>query len=123
MPTSRPARAVIRSELAALSGVGVRRMFGTEAYFAGTVMFAFLAGEELVLRLPEGPREAALDAGRAQPWLGTLPVGLSGWVVVALDAELGSLVHAAHGAARGMARSAARKARRSGRSARPVGSE
>lgn len=101
----------MRAALAALPGVRGRRLFGTEAHFVGPVMFAFLAGDEVVLRLPEGAREEALDRGGARPWLGALPVDLSGWVVVTAGVEALPLVNAAHSAARGMARSAARKGR------------
>lgn len=108
----------MRARLAALPGVQRRRMFGTEAHFVGSVLFAFLAGEEIVLRLPDGPREAALAAGQARPWLGALPAGLSGWVVVGAVDDVAPLILAAHSAARGLARSAARKARGRGAAGR-----
>jgi len=110
----------IRAALAQLAGVRVRHLFGTEAYFAGSVMFAFPAEEGLVLRLTGDTRELALASGRARPYLGALPEGLSGWVVVPADADAPPLMLAAHAAARGMARSGSRKARRSGRSGRRV---
>jgi hypothetical protein len=123
MPKARLLLDPIRAELAALPGVVSRRMFGTEAYFTGPVLFAFVAGSEVVLRLPDGPREAALTAGEARPWLGALPAGLSGWVVVPAAPTQRPLILAAHAAARAMARSVARKGRRTGRSVRTAGSD
>jgi len=102
---------LIRELLAGLPGVRPRRLFGTEAFFAGSVMFAFAQLEGLVLRLPDEAREAALASGRARAFLGPLPEGLSGWVVVPADAEAEPLVREAWTAARGLARSAARRRR------------
>lgn len=113
----------IRPALAALAGVRVRRLFGTDAYFTGPVMFAFLAEEGLVLRLSEPERESLLVSGRARPFLGALPADLSGWVVMPYHHGAVEWLRMAHASARGMARSVARKARRSGRSVRTAGSD
>lgn len=102
---------LIRELLAGLPGVRPRRLFGSEAFFAGPVMFAFAQADGLVLRLPDATREAALASGRARPFLGPLPEGLSGWVVVPAEAEAEPLVREAWSAARGLARSAARRRR------------
>lgn len=102
---------LIRELLADLPGVRPRRLFGSEAFFAGPVMFAFAQAEGLVLRLPDGARDAALASGRARPFLGPLPEGLSGWVVVPAAAEAEPLVREAWSAARGLARSVARRRR------------
>lgn len=107
-PAHHPA-APIRPILARLAGIRVRRLFGTEAYFSGPVMFAFLADEGLVLRLPDGARESALQSGVAHPFLGALPAGLHGWVVMDYTPASAEWIHAAHAAARGMARSVARR--------------
>ncbi len=121
MTTARQSSPSIRAGLATLAAVRVRQMFGTEAYFAGTVMFAFLAEEGLVLRLTGEARESALASRRARPYLGALPEGLSGWVVVPVDADVPPLMSAAHSAARGMSRSVARRrALRRGRKGRKV---
>lgn len=121
MTTARQSSPSIRATLASLAAVRVRHMFGTDAYFAGTVMFAFLAEEGLVLRLAGEAREAALASGRARPYLGALPEGLSGWLVVPVDADVPPLMTAAHSAASGMSRSVARRrALRRGRKNRKV---
>lgn len=101
--------AAFRALLADLSGVKMRRMFNSEAFFAGPVLFAFLGDEGLVLRLPDAARQEALAAGVARPFLGKLPEQLGGWVTVDYREEGVPLVRAAHATARGMARSLARK--------------
>lgn len=98
-----------RALLADLSGVKMRRMFNSEAFFAGPVLFAFFGEDGLVLRLPDEARQGALDAGLARPFLGQLPEQLGGWVTVEFREEGVALLHAAHTSARGMARSLARK--------------
>jgi TfoX/Sxy family transcriptional regulator of competence genes len=101
--------AAFRALLAGLSGVRMRRMFNSEAFFAGPVLFAFFGEDGLVLRLPDDTRQSALDAGLARPFLGKLPEQLGGWVTVDFREDGVALLHAAHTAARGMARSIARK--------------
>ncbi len=101
--------AAFRALLAELPGVRMRRMFNSEAFFAGPVLFAFFGEDGLVLRLPDDTRQAALDAGLARPFLGKLPEQLGGWVMVDFREEGVALLHTAHTSARGMARSLARK--------------
>jgi len=114
----------LRPILARLAGIRVRRLFGTDAYFSGPVMFAFLADEGLVLRLPDGARESALQSGVARPFLGPLPAGLHGWVVMEYSPASAGWIDAAHAAARGMARSVARRRGRGpARAGRTAGGE
>lgn len=101
--------AAFRALLAELSGVRMRRMFNSEAFFAGPVLFAFFGEDGLVLRLPDEARQDALAAGVAKPFLGRLPEQLGGWVTVEFRPEGVALLQAAHLSARGMARSIARK--------------
>jgi len=96
-------------------------MFGADAFFVGSVLFAFLAEKGLVLRLPGALRAEALRTGQARTFLGPLPEGLSGWVVVPYDAAADALIAGAHDQAQGLARSAARKKRRTGRTRRTAG--
>ncbi|MFN2326795.1 MAG: hypothetical protein ABR551_13045 [Gemmatimonadales bacterium] len=108
--TKRPnTPAAFRALLAELSGVKMRRMFNSEAFFAGPVLFAFFGEDGLVLRLPDDVRQEALEGGQARPFLGKLPEQLGGWVTVEFREEGVALLHAAHTSARGMARSLARK--------------
>lgn len=108
----------LRGSLARLAGVRIRRMFGADAFFVGPVLFAFLAPEGLVLRLPRALRAEALRTNQARTFLGPLPEGLSGWAVVSYDAEVDALIAAAHQQAQALSRSVARRKRRTGRTRR-----
>lgn len=108
----------LRTHLAGLAGVRVRRMFGSDAYFAGGVLFAFLGDEGLVLRLPEETCSAALRSGSARQYLGRLPEGLSGWVVVAADAAVGQWLDSAQAQAQALSRIQARRKARVARARR-----
>lgn len=109
MPKRHDSPDAFRELLADLPAVRMRRMFGSEAFFAGPVLFAFFGEGGLVLRLPDAIRQEALDAGFARPFLGRLPEQLGGWVTADFREEGVALVQAAHASARGMARSIARK--------------
>lgn len=115
MTAPAPPNPTIRDTLASLAGVRRRRMFGADAYFAGSVLFAFLAEEGLVLRLPMDLREEVLRSGQGRTFLGPLPEGLSGWAVVSPESPAEPLILAAHQQARAMSRSAARRKRRAGK--------
>lgn len=101
--------AAARDLVAALPGVRARRMFGAEGWFVGTVLFAFVAEEGVVVRLPDGRRESAIATGVARPWIGALPAGVSGWVVLLGDGESGSLLRLAHSTAQALSRRRVRR--------------
>ena len=99
----------LRELLVGLAGVRVRRMFGTDAFFAAGVLFAFLGDEGLVLRLSAAAKSTALESGLARSYLGRLPEGLSGWVVVAYDTQVDDLIESAHLQAQALARTKVRR--------------
>jgi hypothetical protein len=111
-PAPDPLSTISRT-LAALPAVRVRPMFGAHAYFAGSVLFAFPVAGGLVLRLPAATREKLLGARQAREFLGPLPGGLSGWVIVPIDTVTMGLLESSHAMARGMARRTGRTGRTS----------
>jgi len=108
----------LRDFLTGLPGVRVRRMFGTDAFFAAGVLFAFLGDEGLVLRLPATAKSMALESGLARSYLGRLPGEVSGWVVVPYGTAVEELVESAHLQAQALARA---RVRRKGRTRRARG--
>ncbi len=109
---------LLQEALAGLPGVRVRRMFGADAYFATGVLFAFLAEEGLVLRLSAAAKSAAIESGLARNYLGRLPEGLSGWVVVSYDTQVKDLIESAHLQAQAVARTKVRRRASSARARR-----
>lgn len=110
---SRPS--LIREALAGLPGVRVRKLFGSDAFFASERMFAVLGVNALVVRLPEPARTATLQQGHARPFLSERLTSSQGWVEVPYHVEfaiLGELARAAHGAALRSRKPARRRFRR-----------
>lgn len=106
---------IIRDALAAFPAVRVRKLFGSDAFFAGERMFAVLGVSALVLRLPEPARTATLQNGTARPFLSERMTSSQGWVEVPYHAEFAQLVElgrAAHAAALRSRKPARRRFRR-----------
>jgi hypothetical protein len=105
----------LRVDLLALPGVETRKMFGAEAYFVGSSMFAFFTPASLVLRLPHSAFAEAVTQGTARPFLSLGAAHLNGWAEVPLDgrtaASLHRLMTSAHASGPPAARSAARRKR------------
>jgi TfoX/Sxy family transcriptional regulator of competence genes len=117
-PPSRPT--LIRDALAGLPAVRVRKLFGSDAFFAGERMFAVLGLNALVLRLPEPARTATLQRGQARPFLSEHLTASQGWVEVPYQSEFAHLVElaqAAHAAALRSRKPARRRFRRAARRA------
>jgi hypothetical protein len=90
-------------------------MFGTEAYFVGPAMFAFLTSTSVVLRLPHSAFADAVGDGRAKPFLSLGAAQLNGWAEVPLSnrplEHVEPLLTAAHTSGTHAARVAARRRR------------
>ncbi len=113
VPPSRPT--VIRDALAILPGVRVRKLFGSDAFFANERMFAVLGVNALVLRLPEPARTVTLQSGLARPFLSERLTSSQGWVEIPYQVELAQLVELAqraHGSASRSRKPARRRFRR-----------
>ena len=48
--------------------VTAKAMFGGWAFMVEAKMFAFSGGEDIVIKLPDGPREQALQTSLGQPF-------------------------------------------------------
>lgn len=125
VPTSPSRSSLIRDALAGVAGVRVRKLFGTEAFFAGAAdrMFAVLGVSALVLRLPEPSRTGILRSGAARPFLSERLALTNGWVEVPYETEFAQLIELARTAQSAAARggggkSARRRFRRAGRTRR-----
>lgn len=105
----------LREHLLAMPSVAPKRMFGADAYFVGSAMFAFMAPGAVVLRLPPSAFTEAVAAGLARPFLSMGASHLNGWAEVPLDGRelevLEPLLRAAHSSGSHAARSAARRKR------------
>jgi TfoX/Sxy family transcriptional regulator of competence genes len=113
VPPSRPS--LLRDALSTLPAVRVRKLFGSDAFFAGERMFAVLGVNALVLRLPEPARTATLQNGSARPFLSEHLTSSQGWVEVPYHIEFAHLVElgqTAHIAALRSRKPARRKFRR-----------
>jgi TfoX/Sxy family transcriptional regulator of competence genes len=110
--------ALVRDQLASLTPVRVKKLFGSEAFFHGERMFAVLGRDALVLRLPAPLRTEALSGAAARPFLSERLALSQGWVEIPYAEELARLSHlarAAHAAAgrgRGPAKRRFRRAAR-----------
>ena len=110
--------ALVRDDLASLSPVRIKKLFGSEAFFHGERMFAVLGRDALVLRLPAPLRTEALSGATARPFLSERLALSQGWVEIPYAEELARLSHlarAAHAAAgrgRGPAKRRFRRAAR-----------
>ncbi len=60
---------VVHAAIRAMPAVSTKRMFGAEAFFTSSRMFAFLFDQAIVLKLPESDRQDVLDARHARPFL------------------------------------------------------
>jgi TfoX/Sxy family transcriptional regulator of competence genes len=110
---SRPS--LIRDALATLPAVRVRKLFGSDAFFAGERMFAVLGVNALVLRLPEPARTVTLQSGAARPFLSERMTSSQGWVEIPYHNEFAQMVElgrSAHLAAIRSRKPARRKFRR-----------
>jgi TfoX/Sxy family transcriptional regulator of competence genes len=67
--TKTDAYEVVQAAIRAMPAVTTKRMFGAEAFFTSSRMFAFLFDEAIVLKLPESDRQDVLDARHARPFL------------------------------------------------------
>lgn len=105
----------LRTRLMALQGVSPKRMFGADAYFVGSAMFAFFSPGTVVLRLPRTALAEAVSAGLARPFLSMGASHLNGWAEVPLEGRdpesLEPLLRSAHSSGTHAARSAARRKR------------
>lgn len=104
-----------RERLQSLPGVTPRRMFGSQAWFVGPAMFAFLSPTALVVRLPPPVFTEVMASGRGRPFLSFGAAQLNGWAELPFEANdpdvLLEMVAAAHGVGTHAARSAARRKR------------
>ncbi|MGQ0703641.1 MAG: TfoX/Sxy family protein [Gemmatimonadales bacterium] len=98
VPLSPSRASLIRDAVAALPGVRVRKLFGSDAFFSGGRMFAVLGLGALVLRLPEPARTAILRSGTARPFLSERLALAQGWVEVPYDTEFAQLIQLAQSA-------------------------
>lgn len=99
----------------ALPGVRARKLFGSDAFFAGERMFAVLGVNALVLRLPEPARTVTLRSGLARPFLSERLTASQGWVELPYLVEFAQLIElgqAAHTAAARSRKPARRRFRR-----------
>ncbi len=90
VPPARPT--LIRDALSTLPGVRARKLFGSDAFFAGERMFAVLGVNALVLRLPEPVRTVTLQTGAARPFLSERLTASQGWVEIPYQVEFAQLV-------------------------------
>jgi hypothetical protein len=74
----------INAAVRGLPDVTSKRMFGADAFFTNQRMFAFLLDEVIVLKLPEGERQAVLGARIARPFLTGENAPYGRWVEVPL---------------------------------------
>jgi TfoX/Sxy family transcriptional regulator of competence genes len=94
-----------------------KRMFGAEAFFTGSRMFAFLFEEVIVLKLPESERQDMLDSRVARPFLTPDRSAFGRWVEIpTAGSEAASrairLAASAHALARSPLQDGPRKRRR-----------
>src|SRR5688572_14374922 len=90
--------ALVRDNLASLTPVRIKKLFGGEAFFHGERTLAVLGRDALVLRLPAPLRTDALSGGTAPPFLPErLAVG-QGRVQIPCAEEPARLSHRARGA-------------------------
>jgi TfoX/Sxy family transcriptional regulator of competence genes len=71
---------VVQAAIRAMPAVTTKRMFGAEAFFTASRMFAFLFDEAIVLKLPEADRQDVLDARHARPYLTSERAPFGRWV-------------------------------------------
>ena len=102
MKLPKPSPAVIDAlarASAEMSGIEHRKMFGFPALFINGTMFAGVMGEAIVVRLPDGERQALIERGEATPsvamgrvmkeWVNLAPsifrsdAALTGWLETA----------------------------------------
>lgn len=107
---------LVQAAIADLPNVTTRKMFGAEAYFHGSRMFAFLREDLVVLKLPESQREELLEAKAARPFLVNENAGFGRWVEIPGTGEAAAravlLVQSAHAAAKRPDRDGPRRRRR-----------
>jgi hypothetical protein len=95
MPSPRSdAALVVEAALLGMPGVAPKRLFGAQAFFFGSRMFAFLTDGAVVLKLPPAERRAALEDGYGRPFLVGPREPFGRWLEVPLD-EPGRVLHLA----------------------------
>ena len=82
---------LVRAAILALPDVSTKRMFGADAFFTRSRMFAFLFDEAIVLRLPDSDREEVLAARLARPFLTGPTASFGRWVEVSIADRVGAV--------------------------------
>jgi hypothetical protein len=107
---------VVQAAIQAMPAVSTKRMFGAEAFFTASRMFAFLFDEAIVLKLPESDRQDVLDARHARPYLTSERAPFGRWVETPIHGSEGAsrairLAAAAHALAQSPSHDGPRKRR------------
>jgi TfoX/Sxy family transcriptional regulator of competence genes len=75
---------LVLAAVTAMPGVSTKRMFGADAFFTHSRMFAFLFDEAIVLKLPDAERQDALASRVARPFLTGASAAFGRWVEIEL---------------------------------------